>query len=68
MDDMQSVSTFVVRIRQEASLHGSRWYGRIEHLQSGRSLTFQDTEKMVAFIRSSGVIENPNFSANNPKQ
>jgi len=68
LNDPQTIDTYVVRIRQEASLHGSRWYGRIEHLQSGRTLTFQDMEKMLAFIRSSGAIENPNLSANNLKQ
>ncbi len=62
--ETQSVSTFVIRIRQEGSLKGTRWYGRIEHLQSGRYLSFQNVEKMVDFIRSLGVIENDNQKPN----
>jgi hypothetical protein len=52
--------TFVVRIRQDGSLQGTRWYGRVEHLQSGRTLAFQKMEKLVDFIHSSGAIENHN--------
>ncbi len=60
MKDPQSITTFVVRIRTTWSLAGANWYGRIEHLQSGRYLSFQDVEKMVDFIRSSSAIENDN--------
>ncbi|HEX6383384.1 MAG TPA: hypothetical protein VF177_01830 [Anaerolineae bacterium] len=47
--------TFVVRIWPEWSLSGPRWRGRIEHLQSGRTLAFHDLEEALAFIRASGV-------------
>jgi len=53
VDDTQSVSTFIVRIRHEFSLNDMRWYGRIEHLQSGRYLIFQDAEKLIDFINAS---------------
>lgn len=45
------VSTFVVRIWHEWSAEGSRWRGRIEHLQSGESAAFLDLEVALAFIR-----------------
>ncbi|MCP4362379.1 MAG: hypothetical protein GY796_30610 [Chloroflexi bacterium] len=63
MKTPQSTTTFVVRIRQTWSLDGTNWYGRIEHLQSGRYLSFQNMEKMVDFIHSSGAIENDNWRA-----
>lgn len=47
--------TFVVRIWPEWSLSGARWRGRIEHLQSGRALAFQEPEQVLAFMRASGV-------------
>jgi hypothetical protein len=47
--------TFVIRIWPEYSLSGSRWRGRIEHLQSGRHLAFEDLDRMLAFIRATGV-------------
>ena len=50
-----AVSTFVIRVWQDWSLSGPRWYGRIEHLQSGRRLSFQEPEPILAFIRASGL-------------
>ena len=50
-----AVSTFVVRIWQEWSLSSPRWRGRIEHLQSGRTLAFQELEQALTFIRTAGV-------------
>jgi hypothetical protein len=47
-------NTFVVRLWQEWSAAGSRWRGRIEHVQSGRGAAFQDVEGLLAFIRSIG--------------
>jgi len=44
------VSTFVVRMWHEWSAHGSRWRGRIEHLQSGESAAFLDQDGMLDFI------------------
>jgi hypothetical protein len=45
------INTFVVRIWHEWSAEGSRWRGRIEHLQSGESTTFLDLEVALTFIR-----------------
>jgi hypothetical protein len=45
------ISTFVVRMWHEWSVDGSRWRGRIEHLQSGESAAFLDLEGALAFIR-----------------
>jgi hypothetical protein len=45
------VSTFVVRIWHEWSAEGSRWRGRIEHLQSGESAAFLELKETLAFIR-----------------
>ena len=50
------ISTFVVRFWQEWSAAGSRWRGRIEHVQSGESATFLDADGMLAFIRRAGVM------------
>lgn len=49
------VSTFVIRIWQDWSLSGLRWYGRIEHLQSGRAVAFQELDHVLAFMMASGV-------------
>lgn len=48
-------STFVIRIWQDWSLSGLRWYGRIEHLQSGRAVAFQELDQVMAFMLASGV-------------
>ena len=50
------VSTFVVRFWQEWSAAGSRWRGRIEHVQSRESATFLDLDKMLDFVRRIGVM------------
>lgn len=43
-------STFVVRLWPERSATGLRWRGRIDHVQSGESAAFLDTDRMVNFI------------------
>jgi hypothetical protein len=48
-------STFVVRFWQEWSAAGSRWRGRIEHVQSSQRMGFQDLDRMLTFIRSFGA-------------
>ena len=53
-------STFVVRLWQEWSAAGSRWRGRIEHVQSGQRLGFQDLDRMVGFIHSFGAFAEDN--------
>ncbi|MBL7184584.1 MAG: hypothetical protein ISS50_09080 [Anaerolineae bacterium] len=49
-------STFVVRFWQEWSAAGSRWRGRIEHVQSGESATFLGLDEMLDFVRRIGVM------------
>jgi hypothetical protein len=50
------INTFVVRFWQEWSAAGPRWRGRIEHLQSGQSVAFQDLGRMLDFMRSTGLV------------
>ncbi len=50
------ISTFVVRFWQEWSAAGSRWRGRIEHVQNGESATFLDLDGMLDFVRRIGVM------------
>lgn len=49
------VSTFVVRFWRDWSATGSRWRGRIEHVQSGEAAAFLELEAMLGFIRRFGV-------------
>ena len=51
------ISTFVARFWQEWSAAGSRWRGRIEHVQSRESATFLDLNEMLRFVRSVGVMQ-----------
>jgi hypothetical protein len=50
------VSTFIVRFWREWSAAGSRWRGRIEHVQSGESATSLDLQGVVNFIQRQGVM------------
>jgi hypothetical protein len=47
--------TFVIRIWLEWSLSGPRWRGRIEHLESGQHTAFENLDRILVFIRASGV-------------
>ena len=49
-------STFVVRFWRERSAAGSRWRGRIEHVQSGESASCLDLESILAFIQHLDVM------------
>ena len=49
-------STFVARFWREWSAAGSRWRGRIEHVQSGESATFLDLNGMLDFVRRFGAM------------
>lgn len=51
-----SISTFVVRFWREWSIVGSRWRGRIEHVESGESVAFVDVGAMLDFLRRLGVV------------
>jgi hypothetical protein len=50
------ISTFVVRFWHEWSAAGSRWRGRIEHVQSGEATAFLDLDTMLDFVRGFGVM------------
>ena len=50
------ISTVVVRFWQEWSAAGSRWRGRIEHVQSGECATFLDLDEMLDFVHHIGVM------------
>jgi hypothetical protein len=53
----QSVlSTYIIRIWQDWSLGGTHWRGRIEYLQTGQRVAFEDLNQIVTFIRSSGSL------------
>jgi hypothetical protein len=56
LDPVPPLSTFVVRFWREWSAAGSRWRGRIEHLQSGQRAVFLDVDGMLDFIRRFGVM------------
>jgi len=49
-------STFVLRFWREWSATGSRWRGRIEHVQSGERADFVALEGMMEFVRDLGVM------------
>jgi len=51
-----SVMTFVVRFWREWSAAGVRWRGRIQHVESGDAASFIDLNKMLRFLRCSGVM------------
>ena len=50
------LSTFVVRFWRDWSATGSRWSGRIEHVQSGESAAFLDSDGLLDFLRRLGVM------------
>jgi hypothetical protein len=50
-------STFIVRFWRERSAAGSRWRGRIEHIQSGESTTSPDLQGIVDFFQRHGIMD-----------
>lgn len=50
------VSTFVVRFWREWSAGGSRWRGRIEHVQSGESHNILDLQGILDFMQRLGIM------------
>ena len=50
------VSTFVVRFWKEWSAAGSRWRGRIEHVQSSQRADFVELKDILEFVRAFGVM------------
>jgi hypothetical protein len=49
-------STFVIRFWREWSVSGSRWRGRIEHVQSGQCGDFVELQGILEFVRALGVM------------
>jgi len=49
-------STFVLRFWREWSASGSRWRGRIEHVQSGQRADFAELQSILEFVRDLGVM------------
>lgn len=49
-------STFVIRFWCEWSAAGSRWRGRIEHVQSGQRAEFVQLQGILEFVRDLGVM------------
>ena len=49
-------STFVLRFWREWSASGSRWRGRIEHVQSGQRADFVELQSILEFVRAFGVM------------
>ncbi len=51
----QSISTFVVRFWRISSAseeaEGGRWYGQVEHIQSGQKRAFRNLEQMLRFMQ-----------------
>jgi hypothetical protein len=47
---------FVIRFWREGPAGEPRWRGRIEHVQSGQSVSFLNLEEVPAFIRQVGVM------------
>ncbi len=50
-----SISTFVVRFWRDTAPgedgEGRRWYGQVEHVQSGERRAFHDLEQMLRFMQ-----------------
>jgi len=49
-------STFVLRFWCEWSASGSRWRGRIEHVQSGQRAEFVELQGILEFVRTLGIM------------
>ncbi len=58
-------TTFVIRIWWVPSVSSAatvqpRWYGRVEHIESGQTLIFRDLAALLAFLREhSGLPSSP---------
>ena len=53
---ISAASTFIIRFWLERSAAGSRWRGRIEHVESGESTAFLTTGRMLEFMQGTGVM------------
>jgi hypothetical protein len=61
-------STFVIRFWREWSAAGSRWRGRIEHVQSGQRADFVKLESTLDFVRSLGVMAQDQIPPRQPDE
>jgi hypothetical protein len=52
----------VIRFWREWSAAGSRWRGRIEHVQSGKRADFVRLESILEFVRGLGVMAQDRMS------
>ena len=59
-------TTFVVRIwwsetarKTLATGTQRRWYGHVEHIESGQQRSFRDLNTLLAFIREKGGLDAP---------
>ena len=50
-----TTATFVVRFWRETTAGEACWRGRIEHVQSGKSVAFLGIEAMLGFLRRFGI-------------
>lgn len=60
-------AAFVIRFRVEAA---GRWWGEIQHVESGERVAFRDEEKMMDFLRRHlrGLRAMRSASATTPKE
>jgi hypothetical protein len=49
-------STFILCFYREWTAGRPRWRGHIEHLQSGEGVAFLDLDKLLAYVRSFGIM------------
>jgi hypothetical protein len=61
-------NTFVIRFWREWSATGSRWRGRIEHVQSGQRADFLKPESILEFVQSFGVVAQDRISPRQPDE
>ncbi|MFQ5434683.1 MAG: hypothetical protein ACE5FD_07385 [Anaerolineae bacterium] len=52
-----ATAVFVIRIWQEVSLNGGRWYGRIEWLNTKQTHSFRDLAQLNQFLQATGLFD-----------
>jgi hypothetical protein len=52
-----SSAVFVIRIWREWSFSRSRWYGRVEWLDTKKTMTFRELAQLVSFLQASGLMD-----------
>ena len=51
MKGRQPTNAFVIQFRDSASAHADQLRGRVEHVASGRTATFQSVEELPDILR-----------------